>query len=54
MTALSANLRIVWRRLSRIDLLAILLIVGGAVCAFLGLSGGLASFLRFFAILATV
>ncbi|SRR6266481_157287 len=54
MTALSANLRNAWRRLSRIDIFAILLIFGGAVCAVLDLSGGLASFLKFFAILATV
>jgi len=54
MTALSANLRNVWRRFSRIDLLAILLILGGAVCTILDLGGGLASFFRFFAILAAV
>jgi phosphoserine phosphatase RsbU/P len=54
MTALSANLRTAWRRLSRIDLFAIGLILGGAVCAILDLSGGLASFLKFFAIIATV
>src|ERR1700692_2420371 len=54
MTALSANLRNVWRRLSRIDLLAILLILGGAICAILDVRGGLASFLKFLAILATV
>jgi sigma-B regulation protein RsbU (phosphoserine phosphatase) len=54
MTALPANLRNVWRHLSRIDLFAIGLILGGATCAFLDLSGGLASFLKFFAIIATV
>src|SRR5271170_8129924 len=54
MTALSANLRNVWRRLSRIDLFAIGLILGGTVCTLLGLSGGLASFLRFFGIIAAV
>ena len=54
MTALPANLRNLWRRLSRIDLLAILLIVAGAVCTILDLSGSLASFFRFFAILAAV
>src|SRR5271154_6752701 len=54
MTALSANLRNLWRHLSRIDLFAIGLILGGATCAFLDLSGGLASFLKFFAIIATV
>src|ERR1700722_9735595 len=54
MTALPANLRNVWRRLSRIDLLAILLILGGVICAILDLRGGLASFLKFLGILATV
>jgi phosphoserine phosphatase RsbU/P len=54
MTALSANFRHAWRRLSRIDLFAILLILAGAICAILGLGGGLASLLKFLAILATV
>ncbi len=54
MTALSANLRNAWRRLSRIDLFAILLILGGTTAAMLDLSGGLASFLKFLAVLATV
>jgi sigma-B regulation protein RsbU (phosphoserine phosphatase) len=54
MTALSANFRQAWRRLSRIDLFAILLILAGATCAILGLGGGLASLLKFLAILATV
>ena len=54
MTALSANFRNVWRRLSRIDLLAILLILGGAVCAILNVSGGVAGFLKFLAIVASV
>jgi sigma-B regulation protein RsbU (phosphoserine phosphatase) len=54
MTALSANLRKVWRRLSRIDLLAILLILGGVVCAVLDLSSGMASFVKFLAVLAFV
>jgi len=54
MTALSANLRNAWRRLSRIDLFAIGLILGGGVCAALDLSGGFATFLKFFAIVAIV
>ena len=54
MTAPSANLRQAWRRLSRIDLFAIVLILGGTTCTLLELSGGLASFLKFLAILATV
>ncbi|HEY6389309.1 MAG TPA: PP2C family protein-serine/threonine phosphatase [Candidatus Acidoferrum sp.] len=54
MTALPANLRNVWRRLSRIDLFALGLILGGAVCSILDLSGGFATFLKFFAIIAIV
>lgn len=54
MTALPAKLRHAWRRLSRIDLFAILIILAGAVCTILDLSGGLASFLKFFALLATI
>ena len=54
MTPLSAKLRQVWRRLSRIDLFAFLLILGGTICAFLNLNSGVASFLKFFAVLATV
>lgn len=54
MTAQPANLRNVWRRLSRIDLFAILLIFGGFICSILGLNSSLASFLKFLAILATV
>jgi sigma-B regulation protein RsbU (phosphoserine phosphatase) len=54
MTALSLNFRNAWRRLSRIDLFAILLILGGALCAVLGFNGGLFSLLKFLAILATV
>src|SRR5580704_9678746 len=54
MTPLSVNLRNAWRRLSRIDVLAILLILGGMTCAILDVSGGLASFLKFLAIVAAV
>ncbi len=54
MKALPAKLRHAWRRLSRIDLFAILIILAGAVCTILDLSGGLASFLKFFALLATI
>jgi hypothetical protein len=54
MTSLPANLRNAWRRLSRIDLFAIGLILGGATCAILDLSGGLATFFKFFAIIAIV
>src|SRR5271167_5286609 len=54
MTALSVNLGNAWRRLSRIDLFAIGLILGGATCSILDLSGGAATFLKFFAIIAIV
>ncbi len=54
MKPLPAKLSQIWRRLSRIDLLAILLILGGIICALLDLAGGIASFLKFFAVLATV
>jgi sigma-B regulation protein RsbU (phosphoserine phosphatase) len=54
MNALLAKLRNAWRRISRIDVFAILLILAGGTCAILGLSGGFASFLKFFAILAAV
>jgi sigma-B regulation protein RsbU (phosphoserine phosphatase) len=54
MTALSLNFRHAWRRLSRIDLFAMLLILAGAVCALLDFKGGLFSLLKFLAIVATV
>jgi len=54
MTALSLNFRRTWRRLSRIDLFAMLLILAGAVCALLDFNGGLFSLLKFLAVLATV
>jgi phosphoserine phosphatase RsbU/P len=54
MTSLPANLRSVWRRLSRIDLFAIGLILCGVACTILDLSGGFATFLKFFAIIALV
>jgi sigma-B regulation protein RsbU (phosphoserine phosphatase) len=54
MTALSLNFRHAWRRLSRIDLFAMLLILAGAVCALLDFNGGLFTLLKFLAIVATV
>ena len=54
MTAFAANLRNIWRRLSRIDLLAILLIIGGGLCLALDLTGGISSFVRFLAVLAAI
>jgi phosphoserine phosphatase RsbU/P len=54
MTPLPAKLRHIWRRISRIDALAIVVIVGGLVCALLGLSASLANFLKFLAVIAAV
>ena len=54
MTSLAAKLRNIWRRLSRVDLLAIALVLAGGACAVLNLGGGLASFLRFLAVVAGV
>jgi hypothetical protein len=52
MTALLANLREFWRRVSRLDLIALGLFAAGGVAFFLELSGGLFSFLKFLAVLA--
>ena len=52
MTALLANLREFWRRISRLDLIALGLFAAGAAAFFLELSGGLFSFLKFLAVLA--
>ena len=52
MTALLANLREFWRRISRLDLTALVLFAAGSLVFFLELSGGLFSFLKFFAVLA--
>ncbi len=52
MTALLANLREFWRRVSRSDLIALGLFAAGGVAFFLELTGGLFSFLKFLAVLA--
>jgi sigma-B regulation protein RsbU (phosphoserine phosphatase) len=54
MISLPAKLQEVWRRLSRLDVLAILLILGGAVCALLGLNTGISNFLEFLSVLAAI
>lgn len=54
MTGLAANLKNIWRRLSRIDLLALALILAAGVCTALNLTGGIFSFLRFLAVVAAV
>jgi phosphoserine phosphatase RsbU/P len=52
MTTLVANLRGLWRRLSRIDALAIVLVLAGLTCALLGLNTSFANFLKFLAVIA--
>jgi sigma-B regulation protein RsbU (phosphoserine phosphatase) len=52
MTALRANLRDYWRRISRLDLIALAMLAAGGVAFFLELSGGLFSFLKFLGLLA--
>jgi phosphoserine phosphatase RsbU/P len=54
MTALLANLREFWRRVSRLDLVALGLFAAGGVAFFLELSGSLFSFLKFLAVLAGI
>jgi sigma-B regulation protein RsbU (phosphoserine phosphatase) len=54
MTDSVRKLRQAWRRLSRIDLFAMVLILAGLICSILDLNSGFASFLRFFGILAAV
>ena len=54
MTALRANLRALWRRVSRLDLAAFLLLLGGFVVALLEAEGGFFSFLKFLAILSGI
>ena len=53
MTALLANLRNVWRRLSRIDLAAVAFFVAGLISELVG-SGGVWSFLKFLGVLAAI
>jgi len=54
MTDLAANLRQAWRRLSRTDALAMLLVLAGVACELLNLSVGIASFIRFISVLAAI
>ena len=54
MTALRANLRNYWRRLSRLDLAALLLFGAGLICALIGRTGGVWSFLKFLGILGAI
>jgi sigma-B regulation protein RsbU (phosphoserine phosphatase) len=52
MTALRVNLREFWRRVSRVDLVALLLVLAGFVVALAEAGGGLFSFIKFLAILS--
>jgi phosphoserine phosphatase RsbU/P len=54
MTALLANLREFWRRVSRLDLVALGVFAAGGAAFFLELTSGLFSFLKFLAVLAAV
>ena len=54
MSDLVANLRQAWRRLSRTDAIAILLVLAGAACEVLNLSLGIARFIRFISVLAAI
>lgn len=54
MTDLVANLRQALRRLSRIDVAASLLILAGLACELLELGTGIASFLKFLAVIAAI
>lgn len=54
MTELVANFRQAWRRLSRTDAAAILLILVGLACELFNLGSGIASFVRFLAVLAAI
>src|SRR6266849_4320724 len=54
MMALRANLRNYWRRLSRLDLAALLLFGAGLISGLLGRTGGVWSFLKFLGILGAI
>jgi sigma-B regulation protein RsbU (phosphoserine phosphatase) len=52
MTSLSSNLRKLWRRLSGIDIAALVVFLVGAVATIAGMGGGIPSFVKFLAVLA--
>lgn len=54
MTDLVANLRQAWRRLSRTDAIAMLLVLAGVACELLNPSVAIASFIRFISVLAAI
>jgi sigma-B regulation protein RsbU (phosphoserine phosphatase) len=52
MTALRTNLRNTWRRLSRLDIAALLLVLAGGLSYLMEAGGGIFSFLEFLAVLS--
>src|SRR2546426_10808040 len=54
MTAPSSNLKIFWRRLSTLDVVAFAFVAAGASALVLGLRGGLYGFVKFIAVCAAV
>jgi sigma-B regulation protein RsbU (phosphoserine phosphatase) len=52
MTSLFSNLRKLWRRLSGIDIAALVVFLVGAVATIAGMGGGIPNFLKFLAVLA--
>ncbi len=53
MTALRANLREYWRRISRLDLIALAILAAGIAAFLFEREGGLFSFAKFLSVLAT-
>jgi len=54
MTALHANLKEYWRRISRLDLIALAILAAGSAAFLLQREGGLFSFLKFLSVLAGI
>jgi len=54
MTALRANLKEYWRRISRLDLIALAILAAGSAAFLLEPAGGLFSFLKFLSVLAGI
>ena len=54
MTAPSSNLKVFWRRLSTLDVVAFAFVAAGASALVLGLRGGLYGFVKFIAVCAAV
>lgn len=54
MTALRASFGLLWRRLTRLELLAVVTVAGGVALYFSGISGTVTGFVKFLAILAAL